>query len=144
MLPTRTPSRGTLRFVALPGGEGEGGRPQPGGDADRRRHPRISAPALTVGYGGETFATADWSLGGLALSGYEGNLTTGSLFTIDRLATVGGGFAAVRISARVVRRDRRQRRLSVSFLHMDRRAFALLEAWMAERDPDPEHKPPQP
>jgi hypothetical protein len=147
MLPTRSASRGTLRFLAPPlasGTDEEKARfPFPAGE-ERRRHPRISASALEIAFAGERFTTVDWSLGGLTVGGYEGKLTIGALFTIDRLATVDGGVAAVRICARVLRRDRQRQRLTIGFLHMDRRAFAVLEAWMADRTGDPENLLPLP
>jgi len=42
--------------------------------ADRRRHARRKAPTLRVRIDGRNYRTADWSMGGVRLAGFQGHL----------------------------------------------------------------------
>lgn len=100
---------------------------------DRRRHERVRVPAITLQVEGRSYLSHNWSLGGFMIEGYEGRLTPGALFILDRIALLDGSMAEVRVRARVVRADDASRRLVVSFLDLDERAYAILNAHMIER-----------
>lgn len=100
---------------------------------DRRRHQRVSVPAITLLVDGRPYASHNWSLGGFMIEGYEGRLTPGALFTLDRIAMLDGTFAEVRVPARVVRADAAMQRLVIGFLALDERAYAILNEHMVER-----------
>jgi len=103
-------------------------------DAERRAHPRYGEPVLAVGIGKDTFKTINWSMGGMAVEGYKGNLSVGSIFKIVSLARADGGAASeVGIEARVIRLEKDGSEMGLSFLEVDGRAYALLQAFMAER-----------
>lgn len=100
---------------------------------ERRRHERVSAPAITIEVDGRLYRTRDWSMGGFMIEGYVGNRSPGALVTLRRIATLDGDLAPVRVRARVVRADPERRRLVVGFLTVDDAAYAILGDHMAER-----------
>lgn len=100
---------------------------------DRRRHERISAPAISVELDGQVYCTTNWSMGGFVIDGYEGRYTPGSLITLERIADTDGALAPVLVRARAVRADRWRQRLVVGFLGVDERAYAILRDHMTQR-----------
>lgn len=100
---------------------------------ERRRHERVTVPALCVELEGRIYRTNNWSMGGFMVDDYEGRRTPGSLFTLYRIASLDGEFADVKVRARVIRADPQQGRLVVSFLAIDETAYAILRDHMAVR-----------
>lgn len=100
---------------------------------DRRRHERVTAPALTVQLDDGLYESHDWSLGGFMVEGYRGRLGPGALLVLRRIAARDGTLAVVMIRARVVRADPARRRLVVGFLALDAAAYAILREHMAAR-----------
>lgn len=97
---------------------------------ERRQYQRVSTPAIAVRFDDGEWVTRDWSLGGLSIGDYDGSRTAGALVTIVGLSEEGGQPASVHVRARVIRADPSGRRLIVSFLHVDPRAYEVLSALM--------------
>lgn len=100
---------------------------------ERRRHERITAPALTLQLDDGLYQTHDWSMGGFMVEGYRGTLSPGALVVLRRIAALDGTLAEVNVRARVVRADPERRRLMVTFLALDAAANAILRDHMAVR-----------
>ena len=100
---------------------------------ERRRHERFTAPALTLAFNGGEHTTESWSLGGFVVDGYRGKLSPGALFVVEGIGAADGTMTAVEARARVIRLDRRERRLVVGFLDLDGPTYAVLRDLMAER-----------
>lgn len=100
---------------------------------ERRRHERVTAPAITIHLDDGLYQTHDWSMGGFMIEGYEGKLSPGALFILRQIAALDGTLAAVKVRARVVRADPGRRRLMVGFLAVDAQAYAILSDHMAAR-----------
>lgn len=100
---------------------------------DRRRHERFTAPAVTLAFNGGRHTTESWSLGGFVVDGYQGKLSAGALFVVEGICAADGEMTSIEARARVVRIDREESRLVVSFLDLDGRAYSVLQDLMAER-----------
>jgi hypothetical protein len=100
---------------------------------ERRRHERFTAPAVTLAFNGGRHTTESWSLGGFVVDGYQGSLSAGALISVEGICTPGSEMTPIEVRARVVRIDRKEKRLVVSFLDLDGRAFSVLKDLMAER-----------
>lgn len=100
---------------------------------ERRRHQRVTAPAITIQLDDELYQTLDWSMGGFMIEGYQGRLSPGALFILGRIAALDGALAVVKIRARVVRADAERQRLMVGFLAVDEQAYTILRDHMAAR-----------
>ncbi len=102
-------------------------------DKDQRRHERTEVPVLTVTVDGVVYEAVNWSFGGVLITGYEGNLTVGSLFDVTEFGTMGRRMDAVDVRARVTRTNPDYGELVVTFLDLDGRAYKLLHDFMTER-----------
>ncbi len=100
---------------------------------ERRRHKRAAVPVIAVTVDGTVYEAVNWSFGGFLIKEYEGNLTSGSLFDITEIGTVGGAMNAVDVRARVTRTSPGDKELVVTFLDLDGRAYELLHDFMTER-----------
>ncbi len=100
---------------------------------ERRLRERISDTSLAVAFKGAIHTAANWSLGGFIIEGYRGSLTPGALLSIDAVGKTGGEMNKVSVRARVVRADHARRRLAVSFLDLDGRAYSVLHEVMSDR-----------
>jgi len=100
---------------------------------DHRRHERGGDPAISVSFEGTSYSAVNWSLGGMLIEGYRGDLTSGALFNIIQIGSEGGRMTPVEIRARIVRVDPDTHQLVVSFLDIDNNAYRLLQNFMAQR-----------
>lgn len=100
---------------------------------ERRRHERFTVPAVTLAFHGNRHTTENWSIGGFVIDGYQGALSAGALLVVEGICMPDGTMTAIEARARVVRMDRDEGRLVVSFLDLDGRAYAVLRDLMAER-----------
>ena len=103
------------------------------GPGERRRHQRVTALSIAVGLDDKSYTSLSWSLGGFIVDGYEGKLSPGALYTIREMALDGACPRPVTARSRVVRFEPPKRRLVVSFLDLDSRAYSLLQEVMSER-----------
>lgn len=100
---------------------------------ERRRHERFTAPAVTLAFNGGQHTTGSWSLGGFVVDDYQGRLSAGALISVEGICTAGSEMTPIEVRARVVRINRTEKRLVVSFLDLDGRAYTVLQDLMAER-----------
>ncbi len=99
---------------------------------DQRRHHRVTAP-LYVTLSGHTQRAADWSLGGLRLTGYPGPLpAVGATLTLH-LALPFQGFAiSFDATVEVVRIDPVERMLAVRFVDLGDREARIMQHFVEE------------
>tara|TARA_B100000315_G_C14167580_1_gene403023 strand:+ start:123 stop:476 length:354 start_codon:yes stop_codon:yes gene_type:complete len=100
---------------------------------ERRRNQRAGTPPVFFIMKGRSFPSGNWSLGGACLEDYAGELTPGALFEIEAVGGSERSMVDVSIRARVLRRDHDERQLAVTFLEIDRRAYAILHEFMTLR-----------
>jgi len=93
---------------------------------ERRGHPRLISPYLVVHFGGGEYTTQNWSFGGMLITGYAGELSAGSLLTIEGLGAGDGPVAKTSTKARVVRADPNSGTLALTFLDIDTECYAIL------------------
>lgn len=96
---------------------------------DRRVHSRITHLDLVVRFAGQTYKTANWSMGGFLLDDYDGRLSTGSLVTVEGLGCHSCDMHAVQLPARVVRSSANV--VAVNYLSLDAEAYAFLQRAMS-------------
>ena len=97
---------------------------------DRRVHSRVTRVELVVRFGGQTYKTANWSMGGFFLDDYEGMLSTGSLVTVVGLGRSTRNLHQVNLPARVVRSG--ESIVAVNYLSLDAEAYGFLQNLMSE------------
>jgi hypothetical protein len=97
---------------------------------DRRVHSRITRVELVVRFAGQTYKTANWSMGGFLLDDYDGMLSTGSLVTVEGLGCSSCEMHTVQLPARVVRSGASV--VAVNYLGLDAEAYAFLQRAMSD------------
>ena len=99
---------------------------------DQRRHHRVTAP-LFVEIEGEKYRAADWSLGGLRITGFSGDLPSRG-DTMDLKVTVPfqGFGVSFTVSSEVVRYDADERMFAVKFLELGERETELLQHFIED------------
>lgn len=100
---------------------------------ERRRHKRAKTQALVIAINGREYSTANLSIGGSLVEGYDGPLTAGALFSVEGIGSSGEKLTKVEIRARVNRADHEARQLAVTFLDLDSGAYEILLDAMAKR-----------
>lgn len=100
------------------------------GGEDRRVHSRIVQVVLVVRFAGQTYKTANWSMGGFLLDDYDGRLSTGSLVTVEGLGCTARDMHTVQLPARVVRSSANV--VAVNYLSLDNEAYAFLQRAMSD------------
>jgi hypothetical protein len=76
---------------------------------------------------GKPFPTKDLSVGGALIDDYDGPLTPGALFTITGIGP-SKDITGVNVRARVNRTESVRRRLALTFLDLDAKAYDILRA----------------
>ena len=99
-------------------------------EAERRKHDRVADVVLVVRFAGETYTSANWSMGGFLLNDYQGPLSTGALVTVTGLGKEEERLVAIEVPARVVRTG--ESTIAVNYLSMDANAHEFLQAVMRE------------
>lgn len=93
----------------------------------KRDNRRFTDPVLRIGIFHDTFETIDWSLGGLMVGNYTGDLKANNRFQITfTVATAKAGAAYYAAQVRVIRVDPRKRTLSLKFEKLASGAFDFL------------------
>ena len=104
------------------------GKPDKGKpDKERRQHDRAAAHATVIVIDGKSFLTKDLSVGGALLDDYDGPLSPGALFTVTGIG-LKNDITPVNVRARVNRMEGAARRLALTFLDLDAKAFDILRA----------------
>jgi hypothetical protein len=97
-----------------------------------RRDHRYARPPLTVELGTGHYITADWSLGGFKLLGFDDEVAVGTqlagTFSIATTGTDGVGF-----TAEVVRCNSELGEVAFKFLNLSSQAFDALDRTIARR-----------
>jgi hypothetical protein len=91
----------------------------------KRDNRRFTYPVLRVLVGKSTYDTVDWSLGGLAVGNYVGDLKNGGRIQIV-ISDGGRSSAYYPAQARIIRADPRKRILSLQFSNLSRGGFDWL------------------
>ncbi len=101
---------------------------------DQRRHARVADPDMRLKIGGKTYRSVNWSLGGILVDNYQGELSAGSLLTITEIGPVGARkMTTVDIRARVIRADAGAGYLAVQIFEIDTPAYAVFQELMNKR-----------
>lgn len=101
-------------------------------EKERRRHKRSKTPEIALSIDGKKYPTRNLSIGGSSISGYDGPLSAGALFTVAGIGPVGGKVTTVKIRARVNRADAGAGQLALTFLELDTSAYKILQDAMAK------------
>jgi len=97
---------------------------------ERRKHQRVKRLGLAVRLDGKIHTTQDWSMGGVMLEDYDGNLSTGALVTVSGVGRSARKLHTVELPARVVRTG--EHAVAVTFLSLDIEAYQFLQQLMCD------------
>ncbi len=100
---------------------------------DKREHDRGCEPAIRLQIGSKVYRSINWSLGGVLIEEYEGNLSIGSLLSITEIGLDHGVMSPVKIHARVTRADAESNSLAIQMLEIDHSAYAILSKLLARK-----------
>jgi hypothetical protein len=103
------------------------------GNRDHRRDKRLPLPVFTIRLDGLVCDTLNWSLGGLLVSGYTGNHKADDLLNVDIKIKDTSGDYAMKITARVVRVDRKAETIALRFEEMSPLIYDFFERSFAQR-----------
>jgi hypothetical protein len=103
------------------------------GNREHRRDKRLPLPVFTIRLDGLVCDTLNWSLGGLLISGYEGAHNSEDLVELDIKIKDATGDYGLKISARVVRVDQKNRTIALRFEEMSPLIYDFFERSFAQR-----------
>jgi hypothetical protein len=103
------------------------------GNRENRRDKRLPLPVFTIQIGGLTCDTLNWSLGGLLVTGYTGNHKADELVEVRIKIKDATGDYALKVMARVVRVDPRERHIALRFEEMNPVIYDFFEHSFAQR-----------
>lgn len=93
----------------------------------KRDNRRFTDPVLRIGIFHDSYETIDWSLGGVMVGNYVGDLKANNRFQITfTVASAKAGAAYYAAQVRVIRVDPRKRTLSLKFEKLAQGAFDFL------------------
>ncbi len=107
------------------------------GNREHRRDKRLPLPIFTIRLNGLVCDTLNWSLGGLLVSGYEGQHDAEDLIEVDIKIKDTTGDYALKISARVVRVDQRNKTIAPAVRGNESCDLRLLRAQLLPAFPQP-------
>jgi hypothetical protein len=100
---------------------------------EKRKDKRLPLPIFSVKIDGQTYATINWSLGGLLVCDYEGDAAEDQLVRIDVKAKDDQAEFKMRISARVIRNRIDRRELALKFEEMNPEVYDFFEQCFSRR-----------
>ncbi|HEY4164097.1 MAG TPA: PilZ domain-containing protein [Dongiaceae bacterium] len=103
------------------------------GNRENRRDKRLPLPIFTILIGGLTCDTLNWSLGGLLVSGYTGNHQPDEAVDVDIKIKDATGDYTLKVTARVVRVDSRDKQIALRFEEMNPVIYDFFERSFAQR-----------
>ena len=103
------------------------------GNREHRRDKRLPLPIFTLRIDGLICDTLNWSLGGLLVSGYEGNHQGEDLVNVDVKIKDATGDYALKLTARVVRVDQKNKTVALRFEEMSPVIYDFFERSFAQR-----------
>lgn len=103
------------------------------GNRENRRDKRLPLPVFSIRLDGLVCDTINWSLGGLLVSGYEGQHKADDLIDVEiKIKDTAGDFS-MRITARVVRIDHKNKTIALRFEEMSPVIYDFFERSFAQR-----------
>ena len=103
------------------------------GNREHRRDKRLPLPIFTIRLNGLICDTLNWSLGGLLVSGYEGRDNAEDLIEVVVKIKDATGDYALKVTARVVRVDQRNKTIALRFEEMSPVIYDFFERSFAQR-----------
>jgi hypothetical protein len=103
------------------------------GNREHRRDKRLPLPIFTIRLDGLVCDTINWSLGGLLVSGYEGRHQAEELIDVDLKIKDTTGDYALKLTARVVRVDEKNKTIALRFEEMSPVIYDFFERSFAQR-----------
>jgi hypothetical protein len=100
---------------------------------EKRKDKRLPLPIFTVKIDGKTYATVNWSLGGLLVSEYDGEAIEDHVIKIDIKAKDDMAEFKLRIAARVIRNRTDRHELALKFEAMDPKVYDFFEQCFSRR-----------
>ncbi|MBT5048054.1 MAG: PilZ domain-containing protein [Rhodospirillaceae bacterium] len=104
------------------------------GETDRRRDIRTGDRILTLELEGQFYSTADWSLGGFMIDGYEDTLEPGNSAPVNIILEEDGHMVEQSVTAKIVRLvpgELNLRQLAAQFSDLSDTVIELLEGWQS-------------
>jgi len=103
------------------------------GNREHRRDKRLPLPVFTIRLDGLVCDTLNWSLGGLLISGYEGQHKADELVDVDIKIKEATGDYVLKITARVVRVDPKSKTIALRFEEMSPLIYDFFERSFSQR-----------
>ena len=94
---------------------------------------RLLLPVFTVSLNGITCSTVNWSLGGLLISDFVGELTEDSVVTAEIKAKDGQADVHLHLPARAIRHDTQTREVALKFEQMDPGIYEFFEQCLSRQ-----------
>jgi len=103
------------------------------GNREHRRDKRLPLPIFNIRLDGLICDTINWSLGGLLVSNYEGEHKGDDLIDVDIKIKDTTGDYAMKVAARVVRVDKKNKTIALRFEEMSPLIYDFFERSFAAR-----------
>ena len=103
------------------------------GNRENRRDKRLPLPVFTIRLDGMVCDTLNWSLGGLLISGYGGQHNSEDLVDVEVKIKDTTGDYALKLGARVVRVDAKNKTIALRFEEMSPAIYDFFERSFAQR-----------
>ena len=100
---------------------------------ERRRNRRSALPQIEIEFGGDSYITSNWSLGGFLVEPYSGKHKTGDDLDVSIVVRVNDKEFRHRAEAKVVWRRRAQRQLAAHFHGLPTAAVDTLDGLITGR-----------
>jgi hypothetical protein len=100
---------------------------------EKRKDKRLPLPIFTVKIDGQTYSTVNWSLGGLLVSEYRGDVIDDHVIKVDVKAKDDSAEFKLRIAARVIRNHVERSELALKFEEMDPKVYDFFEQCFSRR-----------
>jgi hypothetical protein len=103
------------------------------GNRENRRDKRLPLPVFSTKLDGLVCDTINWSLGGLLVSGYEGNHKADDLLEVAIKIKDATGDYAMKLTAKVIRVDAKNKTIALRFEEMSPVIYDFFERSFAQR-----------
>lgn len=101
--------------------------------AEKRKDKRLPLPIFTVKIDGRTFSTVNWSLGGLLVTEYDGDVRDDQLIRLDVKGKDDTAEFKLRLAARVIRNNVERQELALKFEEMNPQVYDFFEKCFSRR-----------
>lgn len=103
------------------------------GNREHRRDKRLPLPIFTIRLDGLVCDTLNWSLGGLLVSGYQGQHKAEDVIGVDVKIKDTTGDYALKINARVIRVNQKNKTIALRFEEISPVIYDFFERSFAQR-----------